>query len=129
MVPLMQDAQPVSVTDRAGSAPGDCGNQVDESIRDQSLIPSEPPTITIESLGPNRLRSVSSASQRHNMLSNSSEGGDMQGDIKDEDDDEELDDDEMLDAEEGGIPQTAAERRAERRKMKRFRYSIFERGL
>lgn len=51
-----------------------------------------------------------------------SEDGDALLDPKEEDDDDE-DDDEMLDAEDGasGTPQTAAERRAERRKMKRFR--------
>lgn len=126
MVSSRQDVQPVALIERPNSAPEDCGNQIDESIRDESLIPTEPPTITIDSLGSNRLRSVSSASQQHNMLSNSNEGGDMHGDIKEEDDDEELDDDEMLDAEEGGVHQTAAERRAERRKMKRFRYSFLE---
>lgn len=51
-----------------------------------------------------------------------------QGEVKEEEEEEEDDDDEMLDAEErvaggeGRPPQTEAERRAERRKMKRFRY-------
>jgi len=50
-----------------------------------------------------------------------------QAETKEEEEEEEDDDDEMLDAEERGEtegrpPQTEAERRAERRKMKRFRY-------
>jgi hypothetical protein len=52
-----------------------------------------------------------------------------QNEVKEEDDEEDDDDDEMIDAEErvggadGRPPQTDAERRAERRKMKRFRYA------
>lgn len=49
-----------------------------------------------------------------------------QSDVKGDDDDDDDDDDDMLDGEEGvggegRPPQTEAERRAERRKMKRFR--------
>ena len=127
MLPLRQDAQPVTKPERRDSAPGDCGIQMDESARDGSLAPTEP-ALSLDSLGSNRLSSVSTAPSQHSMLGNI-EGGDMQGDIKDEDDDEELDDDDMLDADDGGVPQTAAERRAERRKMKRFRYGLSLRAL
>ena len=50
-----------------------------------------------------------------------SDGLDALSEVKDEYEDDELEDDDMLEPEEGGPPQTAAERRAERRKMKRFR--------
>ena len=123
MIPLRQDTQPVTIIERPDSAPGDCASQIDESVQDGSLASTDAPTHSLDSLGSKRLSSASSALSQHSMLGNN-EGGDMQGDIKDEDDDEELDDEEMLDAEDGGAPQTAAERRAERRKMKRFRYDL-----
>jgi hypothetical protein len=92
--PLMQEQEPVPKIERSDSAPpGDgLGQQIDE--REE------------ETLG-----LVESATTL--LVSN---------DVKDEDEDDEIDDDEMLEPEEGGAPQTAAERRAERRKMKRFRY-------
>jgi hypothetical protein len=120
--PLRQEAsQPASAIDRPDSAPGDCGHQANP-IRDDSLVSTESTALSLASLGSNPLSSASSApAQQGTLANNEGGGGGPQGEIKDEEDDDE-DDDEMLDAEEGAPPQTAAERRAERRKMKRFRY-------
>jgi hypothetical protein len=117
--PLRQEVQPAPLIERPDSAPGDCGTQVTNSIRDDSLASTES---TALSLGSNPLSSASSAPAQQGTLANN-EGGDMLIEPKEEEEEED-DDDEMLDAEveEGAPPQTAAERRAERRKMKRFRY-------
>jgi hypothetical protein len=123
--PLRQDPQPAPIIERPDSAPGDCGHQLNNTTRDDSLVSTESTALSLESLGSNPLSSVSSAPAQQGALVNN-EGGDIQVEIKDEEDDDELDDDEMLDAEEGAVPQTAAERRAERRKMKRFRYGVLE---
>jgi len=87
-------------------------------VRDDSLVSSES---TAQSLGSNPLSSASSAPTQQVTIANEDDG-DGVTEVKDEEDEED-DDDDMLDAEEGGssVPQTAAERRAERRKMKRFR--------
>lgn len=117
--PLKQEAQSTPIIERPDSAPGDISQPTNISARDDSLIS---PESTELSLGSNPLSSASSAPMQQGTQANT-EGTGVEGEIKEED--EELDDDdEMLEAEveEGGAPpQTAAERRAERRKMKRFR--------
>lgn len=99
---LQEEQEPIPKIERPDSAPGDCGNQQDEEREEHSLAVngSEGPLIV------------------------PGEATDSLPDVKDEDDDDVIEDDEMLEVEEGGAPQTAAERRAERRKMKRFRYSL-----
>lgn len=76
------------------------------------------------SLGSNPLSSVSSAGQSSETAPSHS-GNEGQAVVKDEDE-EVVEDDEMIEGEGDGEtqtqPQTAAERTAQRRKMKRFRY-------
>jgi hypothetical protein len=93
-----------------------------ESTQEDSLVSTDTPGL---SLGSNPLSSVSSAGQgQENAQSQAANDDATLG--KDEDD-EVLDDDEMLEADGDGDgegstqPQTAAERTAARRKMKRFR--------
>lgn len=121
LVPLQQDVQPPPTIERAGSAPGDCGHHVDNPTRDNSLVSTESTALSLGSLGSNALSSASSAPAQQSTLANND--GCNEGEIKEEEDDLDDEDDEMLnaEAEEGVPPQTAAERRAERRKMKRFR--------
>ena len=92
-----------------------------ESVPDESLVSTETPGM---SLGSNPLSSVSSTGQT-SELPTSHPDNDGQAVIKDEDD-EVLDDEEMIEGDGEGDapsqPQTAAERTAQRRKMKRFRY-------
>jgi len=118
---LRQEGQPAAIIERPDSAPGDSGHQVNNPIRDDSLVSTESTSISLGSLGSNPLSSASSVPTQQGTLANN-EGGGNEGDVKDEEDELE-DDDEMLEPEpeEGAAPQTAAERRAERRKMKRFR--------
>jgi hypothetical protein len=121
--PLRQEAQPPSIIERPDSAPVDGSTQVNNSVRDESLVSSESTVLSLGSLS-NPLSSASSAPTQANTLANNEEG-DSQIEMKEEeDDDDEIDDDDMADVEEVGgssVTQTAAERRAERRKMKRFR--------
>jgi hypothetical protein len=119
--PLRQDGQPAAIIDRPGSAPGDCSRQVNNTTDDDSLVSPESTAISLGSLGSNPLSSALSAPTQQGTFANS-DAGNNEGDVKDEDDEFD-DDDEMLEPEpeEGAAPQTAAERRAERRKMKRFR--------
>ncbi|KAF8859604.1 homeobox-domain-containing protein [Acephala macrosclerotiorum] len=119
--PLRQEAQLTPNIERPDSAPGDISHQANLPPRDDSLVSPESTALSLGSLGSNPLSSASSAPTQQGTLANAEEGG-VEGEIKDEDDELE-DDDEMIDAEveEGAPPQTAAERRAERRKMKRFR--------
>jgi hypothetical protein len=118
--PLRQEPQPAPIIERPDSAPGDCGNQVNNPTRDDSLVSTES---TALSLGSNPLSSASSAPVQQGTLANN-EGENTNVELKEEEDEDD-DDDDMLDVEEGSAPQTAAERRAERRKMKRFRYDYF----
>jgi hypothetical protein len=120
--PLRQDPQPPPAIERPDSAPVDCSSQTNNTIRDESLVSTESTALSLGSIGSNPLSSASSAPPQQGTLANN-EDGDNQVELKDEEDDED-DDDDMLDPEEVGgstVPQTAAERRAERRKMKRFR--------
>ncbi|KAI0600440.1 hypothetical protein F4775DRAFT_590384 [Biscogniauxia sp. FL1348] len=89
-----------------------------ESANEEALSSAETPGISLES---NPISSVSSAGQVQDIISGAS--GNEEGSLSKEDDDEILDDDEMMegDGETSTHPQTAAERTAARRKMKRFR--------
>lgn len=91
-----------------------------ESVQEESLASTETPGM---SLGSNTLSSISSTGQTSEIPATHHEN-DGQATIKDEDEDI-LDDEEMLEGDGDGDmpsqPQTAAERTAQRRKMKRFR--------
>ena len=118
---LRQEPQPVPIIERPESAPpGDCGNQTGNATRDDSLVSTESTALSLGSLGSNPLSSASSGPAQQGTIA-SNEGETSNVELKEEEDEDD-DDDDMLDIEEGGAPQTAAERRAERRKMKRFRY-------
>jgi hypothetical protein len=119
--PLRQEGQPAAIIDRPGSAPEDCSRQVNNTTHNDSLVSPESTAISLGSLGSNPLSSAMSAPTQQGTFANS-DPGNNEGDVKDEDDEFD-DDDEMLEPEpeEGAAQQTAAERRAERRKMKRFR--------
>lgn len=92
----------------------------EESAQDDSLASTETPGM---SLGSNPLSSVSSTGHTSDIPASHQEN-DAQAAIKDEEE-EVLDDEEMLEGDGDGEvpshPQTAAERTAQRRKMKRFR--------
>ncbi|CAG8977407.1 hypothetical protein HYALB_00007037 [Hymenoscyphus albidus] len=116
--PTRQEAAPVPVIERPDSAPGDNGQSTTQP-RNNSLVSPESTSLSLGSLASNPLSSESSAQTQQAALA-TVDGSEAPGDVKDEDEDDD-EDDEMLDVEEGAPPQTAAERRAERRKMKRFR--------
>jgi hypothetical protein len=92
-----------------------------DSVADESLASTETPGM---SLGSNPLSSVSSAGQTSSDIPASHQEHDGLPAVKDEDD-EVLDDEDMIEGEGDDDaptrPQTAAERTAQRRKMKRFR--------
>jgi len=119
--PLRKESQSTPKIERPDSAPADSGLQNNTSLRNDSLVSTDSAALSLGSMGSNPMSSASSAPTQQGTLANI-EGGDAQPEMKDEDDEDD-DDDEMLEAEEGSssVPQTAAERRAERRKMKRFR--------
>jgi hypothetical protein len=87
---------------------------------DEPRLSTGPPSLSV---GSNPLSSVSSAGQASELLPTPTDESTTQH-KDDEDEDDDLVDDEMLDCdpEQLGRPQTAAERAAARRKMKRFRY-------
>lgn len=121
--PLRPEGPPTPIIERRDSAPGDCGQPAANRIRDEPMVSPESAPL---SLGSNPLSSASSAPQQQQQVAGelANEDGGALLSPKDEEDDDVDDDDDMLDAEDGAssTPQTAAERRAERRKMKRFRY-------
>lgn len=98
---------------------GEYGPKAAESVPDESLVSGDTPGLSLAS---NPLSSVSSAGQGQEIPA-SHTGND--GEIpKQEDEDEVVDDEEMVEGDGGEAtsqPQTAAERTAQRRKMKRFR--------
>jgi hypothetical protein len=118
--PLRQEPQPTPVIELPDSAPGDCSNQVRDPIRDDSLVSTESSALALASPGSNPLSSASIDLVQQGTLLNG-KGEHINAEIKEEEEEDAIDD-QMLEAEEGSAPQTAAERRAERRKMKRFRY-------
>lgn len=113
--PLRQEPEPAPIIERPDSAPGDI--QVNNTVRADSLVSTESTELSLAS---NPLSSTSSAPAPQGTVVKNEEDVN-QIELKEEEDDDEDDDDDMLDAEEGSAPLTAAERRAERRKMKRFR--------
>lgn len=120
--PLKQDHRPPPIIERPDSAPLDAYKQGNNSLHDNALVLIESKALSLGSIESNARNSAPIAPQQE-ILADDNEG-DALIEFKDEEDEEDYDD-EMLDTEEGGdggVPQTAAERRAERRKMKRFRY-------
>ncbi|KAI1079376.1 hypothetical protein F5B20DRAFT_175866 [Whalleya microplaca] len=89
-----------------------------EPVHEEHIGPTEPPTL---SLGSNPVSSVSSAGQEQDIGPGTA--GAEEAILGKEEDEEVLDDDEMMEGEGEGTSQqqTAAERTAARRKMKRFR--------
>ncbi|KAG0648439.1 Homeobox HD-10 [Hyphodiscus hymeniophilus] len=116
---LKQEPPPDLTVERPDSAPGDCGSQANNTTRDDSFVSPESTALSLGSLVSNPLSSASSAPVQQGTAVND-EGRNINVEVKEEDDEDE-DEDDMLDMEDGAAPQTAAERRAERRKMKRFR--------
>ena len=127
--PMRREPQPISPIERPASAVGDNGNQANISARDDSHVSTESSALSLGSIGSHPLSSASSApSQQEKQTHEEGENNNVY--LKEEEDEDDDDDDDMLDIEEGAAPQTAAERRAERRKMKRFRYeSVFQHHL
>jgi len=90
-----------------------------ESVHEESLVSSDNPGL---SLGPNSLGTAASTGQPADLVA-AHPGSDDHTGIK-EDEDEVVDDEEMVEGDGESTPtqpQTAAERTAQRRKMKRFR--------
>lgn len=117
---LRQPKPPTPIQEHT-EVPGDQYVQkASESVHEESLVSTETPGL---SMGSNPLSSVSSAGQGPEIAP-SQPSNDVQNAVKD---DEEvlLDDEEMIEGDGEGDapsqPQTAAERTAQRRKMKRFR--------
>ncbi|KAF7864531.1 hypothetical protein EAF04_006663 [Stromatinia cepivora] len=122
--PLRPEGPPTPIIERPDSAPGDYGQPAANRARNGSMVSPESEPLSLVSIATNPLSSASSAPQQQQgagALVNEDGGALLSP--KEEDDDDVDDDDDMLDAEDGtsSTPQTAAERRAERRKMKRFR--------
>jgi len=88
-----------------------------ESVHDESLVSTDAPGL---SLGPHHLNSVSSGQPGDLGVPHA---GEDQAVPKDGDEEDVVDDEEMIegDGDTTSQPQTAAERTAQRRKMKRFR--------
>jgi hypothetical protein len=88
-----------------------------ESVQDESLGSTDTPGLSLTS---NPLSSVSSAGQATDIPP--SHAGNEDVSANKDDDDEVVDDEDMIEGDEpSSQPQTAAERTAQRRKMKRFR--------
>lgn len=116
--PVTQETQSSSTIERSDAAPENRGRSSIHSREDFLVSPNS----TRLSLGSIPRSSTSSGPTQQPAVLINNGSPEVEGDVKDEDED--LDDDEeMIDAEaeEGAPTQTAAERRAERRKMKRFR--------
>ncbi len=117
---LRQPKQPSPIPEQPENQAEQYAQKAAESVHEDSLASTETPGI---SLGSNPLTSASSASQAPGATP-SQTGNEGQAAVKEEDD-EVLDDEEMIEGDGDGDvppqPQTAAERTAQRRKMKRFR--------
>ena len=114
-----QDVSQTLMIDRPDSAPGNCEQQASNGLGQDSVDPAESTTQLLTSAP---LGSTSPSVKPRTDTSAGQEGDLKHADIKEGDEEDDDDDDEMLDPEDvGGAPQTEAERRAERRKMKRFR--------
>ncbi|KAK3326524.1 hypothetical protein B0H66DRAFT_163120 [Apodospora peruviana] len=117
---LRQPKQPSPIPEQPESQGEQYAQKAAESVHEESLVSTE---ATGMSLGSNPLSSVSSTGQGPDIpLNHTSNEG--QNAVKEEDEDV-LDDEEMIEGDGEGEahtqPQTAAERTAQRRKMKRFR--------
>lgn len=113
---LRQQKPPTPIQDQSQSHGEAFAQKAAESVHEESLLSSDTPGLSLTS---NPLSSVSSAGQGPDMSSNHG-SGDILGKEEDED---VIDDEDMVEGE-GDVtaqPQTAAERTAQRRKMKRFR--------
>ncbi|KAM7195968.1 pah2 homeobox protein encoded by the pah2 protein [Rhypophila sp. PSN 637] len=117
---LRQPKQPSPIAEQTENQGEQYAQKAAESTLDESLVSTE---TTGMPLGSNPLSSVSSTGQGPEAVVNHV-SNDGQSQIKEEDEDI-LDDEEMVegdgDGEQPPVPQTAAERTAQRRKMKRFR--------
>ncbi|KAK3945093.1 homeobox-leucine zipper protein HDG5 [Diplogelasinospora grovesii] len=117
---LRQPKQPSPIPEQPENLGEQYAQKAAESVHEELLVSTETPGM---SLGSNPLSSVSSAGQGPETTTSQS-GAEGQGAVKEEDEDV-LDDEEMVEGEGDGEaapqPQTAAERTAQRRKMKRFR--------
>lgn len=110
--------------DRPDSAPpGDSSHGALEALRHEAIVSPGSTTQSLTSaplLSTNTSTTSPSLNVKTELPGNNGQEAEM-AELKGEEDDED-DDDDMLDAEDnGGVPQTEAERRAERRKLKRFR--------
>lgn len=119
---LRQPKQPSPVAEQAESHSEPYAQKATETTHEESHTSTETPN---HALGSHPQSSVSSAA--HGPSSSTAQSmNEAQSTIKEEDDDM-LDDEEMIDGDVEGepqaqaLPQTAAERTAQRRKMKRFR--------
>lgn len=114
-----QDISQTVIVDRPDSTTGNCEQQASIGLGQESVDSTES---TAQLLTSAPLGSISPSAQPRSDAPAGQEGDLKHADVKDGDDEDDDDDDEMLDPEDsGGLPQTEAERRAERRKMKRFR--------
>lgn len=115
---LRQHRQPTPIQEHPQPHGEAYAQKAAESVQEESLMSSDTPGLSLTS---NPLSSVSSTGQGPDMSSNHPGGGDVN--LKEEDEDV-IDDDDMIEGEGEAAtqPQTAAERTAQRRKMKRFRY-------
>jgi hypothetical protein len=114
-----QDVSQAVIADRTDFSSRNFEQQASNGIGQDSVNPTES---TVQLLTSIPLGSTSPSAKLRPDESAIQEGDWKSIDTKEGDEEEEDDDDEMLDVEDGGgPPQTEAERRAERRKMKRFR--------
>jgi hypothetical protein len=117
---LRQTKQPSPIPEQPEQQGGETyASKAVESVHDESLVSADAPGLSMNS---NPLSSVSAAGQGPDIPA--THNG-IEGDaVKPEDGDDVLDDEDMVEGEDEGTsqPQTAAERTAQRRKMKRFRY-------
>ena len=115
---LRQAKQPSPIPDRPDASGEAYAAKAAESVQAESLVSTDASTLSMAS---NSLSSVSSAGQAPEIpASHARNEGDAP---KQEDEDEVVDDEDMVDGEgeASSQPQSAAERTAQRRKMKRFR--------
>lgn len=118
---LRQPKHPSPIPEQPESQEEQYAQKTAESAHEALLVSTETPGLSLES---NPLSSVSSAGQGSEVGPNHTVN-EVQVAVKEEDE-EVLEDEDMLEGEAEGEtmpqPQTAAERTAQRRKMKRFRY-------
>lgn len=114
---LRQQKQPSPIPEQVEPQGDDYAQKAAETVQDESLLSTGASGMSVDS---NPLNSISSGGQAPET--GASQGGNEVDLIPKDEDDDVIDDEDML--EEGDVapqPQTAAERTAARRKMKRFR--------